>query len=199
MGIGIMKTPDTGYSREVVGSFPCWAADNGCFSAKWDPDRWLAFLTGWADLPGCLFAVVPDVVADAAATRARWDEWAPIVRSLGYRTAYVLQDGEDGTTIPADADWLFIGGSTDYKLSETVARIVAGTDLPVHMGRVNSVRRMRTAATFGCASADGTLLAYGAESNIGVLERMVAQSWAAQTHLVFPAPLTSTPSTKGSH
>lgn len=173
MGVGIMRTPEMGNSLEVVASFPCWAADNGCFSAKWEQARWLAFLTKFAAVPNCLFAVCPDVVGDAVATRSRWDEWAPIVRALGYPVAYVLQDGEDGSTIPADADWLFIGGSTEYKLSETVARIVATTSLPVHMGRVNSIRRLGLAARFGCASADGTLLAYGAESNIGVLEAAI--------------------------
>ena len=173
MGVGIMRTPGMGNSLDVVASFPCWAADNGCFSAKWDPTRWLAFLTRFASVPNCLFAVCPDVVGDAVATRTRWDEWAPTVRALGYPVAYVLQDGEDGSTIPADADWLFIGGSTQYKLSTTVAGIVAVTALPVHMGRVNSIRRLALAARFGCTSADGTFLAYGAEANIGILEAAV--------------------------
>lgn len=169
-GVGIMRTPNMGNSPEAVSQFPYWAADNGCFSARWEPARWLAFLTRWATVPNCLFAVCPDVVADAAATRARWDQWAPTVRALGYTVAYVLQDGEDGSTVPADADWLFIGGSTEYKLSATVGRIVATSSVPVHMGRVNSARRMSLAARMGCASADGTFLAFGADANIHRLE-----------------------------
>jgi hypothetical protein len=170
MNIGVMQTPDTGYSPETVGSFPCWAADNGCFSARWQAPKWLAFLESFTHVPNCLFAVVPDIVGDAEATRARWDEWAPTVRALGYPVAYVLQDGEDGRTIPTDADWLFIGGSTAYKLSDQVRRIVAATDLPVHMGRVNSGRRLQLCAAWGVESADGTFLAFGADRNIGRLE-----------------------------
>jgi hypothetical protein len=30
--------------------------------------------------PGCLFVVVPDVVADAHATLRRFDEWEPVLR-----------------------------------------------------------------------------------------------------------------------
>lgn len=176
LSIGIMQTPDTGYSRDTVAQFGIWAADNGCYSAKWKPERWQRFLKTWADMPGCMFAVVPDVVGNAAATRARWDQWAPFVRSLGYSTAYVLQDGETGSTIPDDADWLFIGGSTDYKLSQAVAAICAATTKPVHMGRVNTIRRARYAAAIGCHSADGTLLAFGADANIRRAAAMVNAS-----------------------
>jgi hypothetical protein len=36
----------------------------------------------------------------------------------------------------------------------------------VHMGRVNSLRRLRYAAAIGCDSADGTYLAFGPDTNL---------------------------------
>jgi len=96
-----------------------WAADNGAFNAKWDADKWLRWLQKPHPRSGCLFAVVPDVVADADATRHRWDQWAPTVAALNYPLAYVAQDGVTPEEVPWDElDCLFIGGSTEWKLSE---------------------------------------------------------------------------------
>jgi hypothetical protein len=36
----------------------------------------------------------------------------------------------------------------------------------VHMGRVNSLRRLRYADAIGCDSADGTFLAFGPDINL---------------------------------
>jgi hypothetical protein len=38
--------------------------------------------------------------------------------------------------------------------------------LTVHMGRVNSLRRLRYAAAIGCHSADGTCLTYAPQQNL---------------------------------
>ena len=35
-----------------------------------------------------------------------------------------------------------------------------------HMGRVNSLRKLRAAASMGCDSADGTFIAYAPEQNV---------------------------------
>jgi hypothetical protein len=81
--------------------------DNGCFSNRWNEATWLRTLKRHADTPDCLFAVVPDVVADAAATDELWARWAPVVRDHGYRPAYVLQNGCH--RIPPDAACVFTG------------------------------------------------------------------------------------------
>jgi hypothetical protein len=167
--LGQMVTPDSG-NRLTPGA--TWALDNGCFNARWTPGRWLAALDRHAGTPGCLFAVVPDVVADSAATDALWCRWwhAPAVR--GYRTAYVAQDGCDA--IPPGADALFIGGSTEWKLGSEaagLARYAKQLGLWVHMGRVNSLRRLRLAALIGCDSVDGTYLAFGPDRNLPTLLR----------------------------
>lgn len=162
--IGQMVTPDSG-NRIVPGV--TWALDNGCFSDAWDAGRWLAELDRHRRVAGCLFAVVPDVVADAAATNHRWARWHGTVRNLGYRSAYVLQDG--CTSIPAAAGAVFVGGSTEWKLGPEARRLVAEAKsgcLWTHMGRVNSLRRIRYAADLGVDSVDGTYLAFGPDVNL---------------------------------
>ena len=62
-----------------------------------------------------------------------------------------------------DFDALFIGGTTDWKLGDGAAQLVREAKRRgkwVHMGRVNSLRRMIYAESIGCDSADGTMLKY---------------------------------------
>lgn len=166
--VGVMMQPGIGYSRDNVATWQ-WAADNGCFAAKWDAGKWLAWLRRMAGVPGCLFAVVPDVVGDHAATMARWAEWSPVVRSLGYPLAFVAQNGCGPDDVPWDeCDAVFLGGDDTYKLgpdAEAVARRAKALGKWLHMGRVNSLRRLRIAADWGCDSADGTFLAFGPDVN----------------------------------
>lgn len=147
-----------------------FCADNGCFGAGFPgEDEWLAWL---ASLPAdrCDFAVAPDVVADAAATLTRSAPWLSRIRELGIPAAFVAQDGLEELPIPwDDFDVLFIGGSTEWKLGHHAALIAAQAHQhgkPVHMGRVNSERRLRYASAIGCESADGTFLAFGPERNL---------------------------------
>jgi len=121
---------------------------------------------------------VPDVVADHDATMTRWRDWADHVRQKGYKTAFVAQNGCTPSTMPTDADAIFIGGSTAWKLSSTAQRIVAHARAAgkwVHMGRVNSLRRLRIAESWGCDSVDGTLLAFAPDANTARLIEMVRQ------------------------
>jgi len=174
-GVGMMCQPGN-YSPERASEWQPWAADNGCFAATWSPPRWLAYLDRYAGTPGNLFAVVPDVVGDAEATRALWPTWAPAVTSRGYRPAYVLQDGEDGSGVPwSDQPAIFIGGTTAYKVgaARPVVAEAKRRGLHVHMGRVNSLRRLRLAVDFGCDTADGTFLAFGPDINTPRLCRML--------------------------
>lgn len=168
--LGQMVTPDSGNVR-VEGA--TWAFDNGCFSDRWSPDRWLRALDRnvGADPPP-LFAVVPDVVADAAATNTRWARWHGEVRNRGLVAAYVLQDGCE--SIPSSASAAFIGGSTEWKLGTDARRLSAQAKqrgMWLHMGRVNTLRRLRLAAEMGCDSVDGTLLAFGPDVHLPRLRR----------------------------
>jgi len=157
-----------------------WAADNGCFAAKWDGGKWLRWLDSGLSRSGCLFATVPDVVADHAATMARWPIYAPMVAALRYPLAFVGQDGATEATVPwAEFDCWFVGGTTEWKQSEEsfhLARVARERGKWVHVGRVNSLSRM--ASWRGHAdSCDGTFIAYGPAVNVP----KVAQ-WLATTN-----------------
>lgn len=145
-----------------------WAADNGCFSEKWDEMRWKAWLTSAWPRAGCLFAVVPDVVGDADGTLDRFTRYRDFVVAARYPVAFVAQDGMERRVLPLDNfDCLFIGGSTEWKMSEHPRKLAARAREAgkfVHVGRVNSDSRFRSWSTHA-DSCDGTFLAFGPTQN----------------------------------
>lgn len=167
--IGCITQPDQG---NVL--FPeDWrvVADNGCYSAKWDDRRWWAWLT---ELPRSIeWAVCPDVFDPDGgpchdATLERWRHWSPRMKVAGFTPAFVCQVGATPTNLPTDADVLFLGGTTEWKLgryAEAICQANTGRRW-LHMGRVNSRRRWDIARSFGCDSADGTLLTFGPDKNV---------------------------------
>lgn len=166
--IGYIDTPRQGNRRPTGVT---WCADNGCFSDKWDADKWWAWLVANArDAATCLFAVAPDVVGDAWRTHIKSLPWLPKIKALGYPVAYVMQDGAENHPIPwHDFDVAFIGGTTEWKLGPAAREIVAEAkrrSKHVHMGRVNSQRRFEYARAIGCDSADGTFLTRGPDTNL---------------------------------
>lgn len=145
-----------------------WAADNGRFAApeKYSDEGYLSWLAE-RDPSRCLFATAPDVLADHAATVALSLPLLPKIRVLGYKVAFVAQDGFDSATTPWDEfDVLFIGGTTKFKLScGDAIREAKRRGKWVHMGRVNSFARLRVATAMGCDSSDGTYLKFGPDVN----------------------------------
>lgn len=161
------------FRKHFVKTF--WAADNGCFNnPNLDVDRYLAWLEkNRTGLSNCLFATAPDVVGNAAATLERSAPALPLIRSIGYKAAFVAQDGIEKLSIDwSSFDCLFIGGSKrtlddgteiEWKLSLQAFELIAEAKRRgkwVHMGRVNSLKRLRIAHDAGCDSADGTQLAF---------------------------------------
>lgn len=163
---------DTPAQRRIRPEGVIWCADNGCFGKGYPGDeKWLAWLAKNAhDAERCLFATAPDVVGDAVATLARSAPFLPKIREMGYPAALVAQDGLEDLEVPWDTfDALFIGGSTEWKLSEAVADLVGEAKRRgkyVHMGRVNSGKRFRYAESIGCDSVDGTFLTFGPNTNL---------------------------------
>lgn len=169
--IGCMTTPAQG-NRIPDGAM--YACDNGRFGQGWPgADAWFAWLTATVERYGrdrCLWAVAPDVPLDAAGTLAESTPWLSKIRALGIPAAFAAQDGSEHGLIPwAAIDVLFLGGSTEWKLSQAAAGLVAEAKRRgkgAHMGRVNSERRLRHAAAAGCDTADGTFLAFGPNANL---------------------------------
>jgi hypothetical protein len=175
--LGCITTPASG---AVPPAGTRWCADNGCYGSGYPgDDRWWAWLLG---LPreGCLFAVAPDVVGDAAGTLERSAPWLPRIRAAGFPAAFVAQNGAEHVGVPWDEfDVLFIGGDTEWKLGPHARALVAEAGRRgkwVHMGRVNSARRYRYARGIGCDSADGTFLAFGPDRNLPQLLGWVRQA-----------------------
>lgn len=170
--IGQMVTPAEG--RKPLPGVP-FGADNGRYGKGYPGDD--AWFTWLDSLPRehCLFAVAPDVVADAQATLAESLPWLPRIRALGFPAAFVAQDGLEHLEVPWDqVDVLFIGGSTEWKLSPHAARLAREAKdrgKRVHMGRVNSGRRKAIADLFECDTVDGTFLAFGPDVNLPRLLR----------------------------
>lgn len=179
-GIGLLVQPRTRRYVTHVDDYAAWTIDNGCFNrATYVGDE--AYLEWLASLPRtALFAPAPDVVGDAAATIERSLPILPRIRALGFRAAFVAQDGLESLVTPWDAfDVLFIGGSTEWKLGPAAAALIAEARLRgkgVHIGRVNSGRRFAIATKLGANTVDGTFLAFGPAVNLIRLLSWIAPS-----------------------
>jgi hypothetical protein len=110
--------------------------------------------------PRLLWVACPDVVGDAAATLRQFRDWVGALNKLSLPIAFVAQDGLTSEQTPWDEfGCLFLGGSTEWKLShaaEDLAHEAKDRGKWVHMGRVNSLRRMKVAQLFKCDSVDGS-------------------------------------------
>ena len=131
------------------------AADNSAF-VDFDEKRYLRFV---AKTPAYIeWITAPDQVADAASTLDLFDRWYPRIAHLPL--ALVGQDGMEDKELPwGYFDCLFIGGSTGWKLSQAAGSLAIEAKhrgKQVHMGRVNSNRRLRYAYNLHCDTVDGT-------------------------------------------
>jgi len=152
--------------------FHTWAADNDCFSRG--PDFDLGFFLAWLEARSAfaataVFATAPDILGDARATWRRSEPVLATIRGLGFPAALVAQDGFSFDEVDTLAfDVLFLGGTTAWKVSERAVRIgleARDRGIGVHMGRVNSRRRVAIAAAAGAETVDGTFLARAPDTN----------------------------------
>lgn len=167
--LGCITTP---YQGNVTFPGDGWdvIADNGCFSGNWSAEHRFSWLL---DQPRSMrFAVCPDVFDPTGApcheaTLHRWELLSGRIKRAGFRAAFVGQVGAQPDNVPWEMDALFLGGTTAWKLS--AHRLVAEANrrgVWVHMGRVNSRRRLFAARAMGCDSADGTYLTFGPDVNL---------------------------------
>lgn len=174
--VGLLVQPKTGRYVRELGRYPAWAADNGRFSPAGAPvpiPTWWGWLEQVAELRP-MFATAPDVVhmtpagpvGDAVATWELAAPWLERIRSLEVPAALVAQDGLTLETVDELAPWsawdcLFIGGSDAYKLGRPAGELALearARGKAVHVGRVNSGKRLRYAASIGAHTSDGTFL-----------------------------------------
>jgi hypothetical protein len=184
--VGVLLQPDS-HLEDQAHLFPAVGVDNGCYSLglRGEVFDWDTFAAWLATIPRTVqFVAVPDVlewhtdekgkrfpVGNAVATLAQFPVYAPRIAALGFVPALVLQDGMEALTIPwDDLGAVFVGGSDAWKLGPAAAALCAEAKRRgkwVHVGRVNSAKRYRWALEqMGADSADGTLLAFGADENV---------------------------------
>jgi hypothetical protein len=180
--IGLLLSPDGFRSPK---NLP-YALDNGRFSVwvkkkEWDRNKFeqmLEKVKSHKKLP--LWIAVPDVVADAEATIAQWKYWNKEITKVNAPLALVLQDGmtaSDVNRLKPYPDILFIGGSTRWKwktLPYWTKRFPH-----VHVGRVNTRRKLWEVHYHKAQSSDGTgwwhhkqyqgLLSYLEDSSLNIL------------------------------
>ena len=152
---GWLNTPNVWHSliRLSAYNMPI-ACDNAAFS-DFSENRYISMLDK-ISVP-VLWVTLPDKVADPHQTNHLWQEWKGKVNQP---KAYVGQDGCENLELPWD-DFVcfFIGGTTDWKLSTSAADVAKEAKHKgklVHMGRVNSDKRLTYAYRLGCDSIDGT-------------------------------------------
>ena len=145
-----LRTPLTGYRLANVP----YAIDNGCFT-EFNRKTWDRLLEE-AEAKACdfsdptnarppVFVTLPDIVASAARTLDLFDYFKTY--TVGFNRALVLQDGIANHRIPwDDLAAVFVGGSDSFKVSKEArdcAKVAKMLGKWVHVGRVNTARRVR--------------------------------------------------------
>lgn len=168
--LGILWTPKNRFRMDGV---KVWAADNGCFTDTYPgDDEFMALLESLTPhRDRCLFVAAPDVVGDAKRTLALFPEMAQRIREAGWPVALVGQDGMESEEVDwTEVDWLFVGGSTEWKLGQgalDLCRQAKQHHVRIHVGRVNSWKRYRYSFEhLGAETVDGTFLAFGPDVNL---------------------------------
>lgn len=161
--LGVLMTPQNG-NRLCALPLP-WAADNAAFSKPDDAKFSRLCVESWA-MEGYhppMWLAVPDVVGDHAATLRLFgwwcDEWQNEYGCIPFPLAFVLQDGCRPEEVPWDEiAAVFVGGSTEFKLRQSSELITEAKrrQKRVHIGRVNTLQRLRYAHDVGADTVDGT-------------------------------------------
>ena len=145
------------------GKFACWSSGK-----QWDEEAYrqmLELVAARSQEP--LWALVPDEVANAPETLRLWEVWMPVIRSYGWPAAFAVQDGMTSGDVPAEADVVFVGGSTAWKrrtMHEWCDHFPR-----VHIGRVNTERWLWECDEAGAESCDGTGWLRGGEDRVAGL------------------------------
>jgi hypothetical protein len=138
-----------------------FAIDNGAF-AGFSQVRFEGMLARQLEhRKRCFFVAAPDVVGSARRTLEAFEYWQP--RLEGWPVALVAQDGQEHLPIPWDlVAGIFIGGTTDWKMSKGAADIVRTAKIlgkHAHIGRVNTPARYKHFLDLGAETCDGSGLA----------------------------------------
>jgi len=138
--------------------------DNGAWTAHqqgtaFDADAFWAYLRELGQAAD--WVVVPDIVEGGTASLVFSLEWLPRVLESSRVALLAVQDGmapDDVAHLLGGRVGLFVGGSTDWK-ERTLpqwGRLARECGCYLHVGRVNSSRRIFLCSAAGADSFDGT-------------------------------------------
>src|SRR5262249_58616759 len=141
--VGVLLRP--GAKNTPIPGRPC-AIDTGAFSG-FDAATFVTLLARHQPhARAFLFVTAPDIVGDHAATIDLYRQWHLAIRDLGYRRAFVAQNGCTAATVPwRSCEAVFIGGDTAFQLSPAVDGLLeqaARLGRWRHLGRINTPPRM---------------------------------------------------------
>lgn len=143
-----------------------WAVDNGAWGAyragvEFDAGKFRAALERWG--AGADWAVVPDIVGGGLASLHLSESWLARVLDASRLALVAVQDGmtpADVRPLLGSRVGLFVGGTTVWKWTHlgAWAALARESSCHLHVGRVNSARRIDVCRSFGVDSIDGTSL-----------------------------------------
>lgn len=161
--LGVLMTPQNG-NRLCSLPLP-WACDNSAFSNPDDDKFWRLCMQSWdlLEYHPPMWVAVPDAVGNHSETLRLFgwwcDWWMAELGCIPWQLAFVLQDG----CLVGDIPWneiaaVFVGGSTEFKLRQSADLIAEakGRGKQVHIGRVNSLQRLKFAFDVGADTVDGS-------------------------------------------
>lgn len=160
-GWGFFLTPDA----NTLGDWPgCYAVDNGAWKAyqqglEWQADPFVRLVQRLG--AGADFVVAPDIVAGGHASLRLSLSWLPRLLDQCERVLLPVQDGMTPAHVLPHLSrrvGVFVGGSTEWKLANLRSFCAAAVSVGAwaHVGRVNSVKRIRACLAAGASSFDGT-------------------------------------------
>lgn len=178
-GVNQLLTPLTRFKPQRPDEH--FAIDNGAF-AGFDAKAFRALLEREKPrIDLCRFVSVPDIVgrvgkevfASARRTLEVFDVW--YAELCQWPLALVAQDGQEDLPIPwKEISAIFIGGTTEWKMSVHAAAIIKtaqALDKWVHVGRVNEPKRFKHFEKLGVNSIDGTGISLYSHMRLAIKNR----------------------------
>jgi hypothetical protein len=142
-----------------------YALDNGAWGAyqsgrDWQPERFRALVLRFGAAAD--WVVAPDVVGQALPSLAQTKDWLAFCLDHCPRVLVALQDGMSPRMVhrlPLTGRLgFFVGGSTEWKKATLPmwGQLARSIGMWLHVGRVNTARRIRLCQMAGAHSFDGT-------------------------------------------
>ena len=163
-----------------------YAIDNGAYNyylrkVDFDEKAFYKLLDTWAT--DCDWVAIPDSVGNWEETKAMLDVWVPRLLEYKVPLLVVVQDGSEVNNYKdvhilldrMDIQGIFVGGTTDWKLSniQGLSDVCKQHNKHIHVGRVNSVKRLKHCFYADVDSVDGSGMSRFTETTRRVCKAIV--------------------------